>query len=271
MFQVGVTAGAARDVRVYYGDPYNAWTGITVKVEGNATPVVVDANVDRYGYVTLNGNDANSDGILDITIMGGVWVASGLDLATPGNLPAPASATATTLPAGGTRLDFNGASNDTIPGFTGVPATQTYTPAVGYGWIGGVNNFERAASPVPVGLTAQQYQLYRDGAYAIGTSTFAFAVPSGAPNTYSARAYVGDSYNNWPGITFQIEGNATIVSTNTTANPFWSYLLPGGSDVNGDGIVTITVSGGSLWVVNGFDIIRSPGVLPSSAGPSGSP
>ena len=271
VFQVGVTAGAARDVRVYYGDPYNAWTGITVKVEGNPTPVVVDANVDRYGYVTSNGNDANSDGILDITIMGGVWVASGLDLATPGNLPTPATPAATTLPAGGARLDFNGGANDTISGFTGVPATQTYTPAVGYGWIGGVNNFERASSPLPVGLTAPQYQLYRDGAYAIGTNTFAFAVPSGAPNTYSARAYVGDSYNNWSGITLQIEGNPTIVSTNTTANPFWSYLLTGGSDVNGDGIVTITVSGGSLWVVNGFDLIRSPGVLPASAGPAGSP
>ena len=270
VFRVGVAVGASREVRLYYGDPYTTWNGITVKVEGNATPVNVDSVLNRYGYVTQTGSDANADGLLDITIMGGVWVASGLDVAVPNNLPTPASAAATTLPPGGARLDFNGGSNDTIAGFTGVPARQAYTPAVGYGWVGGVNTFERAASPLPGGLTATQYQLYRDGAYGLGTSTFAFAVPVGAPNTFTARAYVGDSYNNWSGITFQMEGNPAIVSTNTTANPFWSYLLSG-SDANGDGIVTISVSG-PVWVVNGFDIIRSPGgVLPLSAGPAGSP
>jgi hypothetical protein len=113
--------------------------------------------------------------------------------------------------------------------------------------------------------------LYQDGAWGTGTNVFQVAVPVNATATYAARVYVGDSYNNWPNITLRIEGNPAVVNVDTTAHPFWSYLLGGGADANGDGLLTITVDG-PVWVINGIDV--KPGTtagLPASAGPAGSP
>lgn|GEM_PF-3554756 len=51
-FQIGVTAGASRDVRLYYGDPYTAWSGLSLQVEGSLTaPVNVDPAGARYDYM----------------------------------------------------------------------------------------------------------------------------------------------------------------------------------------------------------------------------
>src|SRR5207248_3197158 len=109
--------------------------------------------------------------------------------------------------------------------------------------------------------------------YGSGTGVFAVAVPTyPAGATYAARVYVGDSYTNWSGITLKIEGNPTPVSVDTVAHPFWSYVLGGGSDANGDGVLTVTVSGGPTWVVNGVEVAAGTlANLPASAGPGLAP
>ena len=154
-----------------------------------------------------------------------------------------------------------------------MPAGTLYTPGAGYGWQGGVaGGFDRGVASLPPSFTADQQSLYRDAAWGQGTGIFQFAVPMGAANTYAARVYVGDSYQNWGGIAVQLEGGS-VVSVDTAAHPFWSYLLSG-SDVNGDGVLTLTVTG-SVWVVNGIDIIQtagtSSGTLPASVGPGLAP
>ena len=263
IFEVGVATGAARDVRLYYGDPYTGWTGISVKVEGNPTAALVDSVVDRYGFVTLSGSDANSDGILDITVLGGVWVASGLDIATTGGLPAPATPAASPLTAGvGRRLEF---ASPAIAGFTSVSNSATYTPGTGFGWEAAVNSFSRPASQFPAGspLTPTQKQFYGNGAYNSGVSTFAIAVPLGAPGaTYSIRAYVADPYTTWQGISLQGEGTAAQTVSSSVSPPA-SVTITGIADLNGDGIITLTMNG-SPWVLNGLDVIDNTGVLPAA-------
>src|SRR5207248_407069 len=113
-FQVSAPAGSY-DVRVYVGDPYAPRQGITVTA-GSQT-VAVDPAASRFGYVTLYGVPA-SGGVVSFTVNGSVWVAAGVEVASAGGLPAPATPAAATLPAGGRRLDFNGASGDTAAGFT---------------------------------------------------------------------------------------------------------------------------------------------------------
>jgi glutamine cyclotransferase len=263
-FKLDLPAGSY-DVRVYIGDPYQVWAGITVTV-GTQT-VAVDPAASRFGYVTLFGVSPVA-GTLNVTINGSTWVAAGLEVATAGNLPAPATPTATTL-SGVLRLDVNGPSGDTLAGFTAAGGAP-YTPAAGYGWQGGVSTLERAAS-IP-GLTPAQAQLYRDAAWGQGTAVFQAAVPMGGANTYAARVYVGDSYQNWGGITLRMEGGP-LVNVDTAANPFWSYLLSG-ADVNGDGVLTITVTG-QVWVVNGIEVVQTAGTasgtLPPSIGPGAAP
>ncbi|HEY2910229.1 MAG TPA: hypothetical protein VGI99_08280, partial [Gemmataceae bacterium] len=264
-FEVAVTKGSSRDIRVYIGDPYNAWGGITVSAEGGSGPVAVDPVNDRFSYVTLSGSDANSDGILTIAVNGGVWVASGMDVATPGNLPAAASPppvvppppppppAANLLTPTGIRLDFDGPSVDTAPGFTSVRAAQAFSPSVGYGWQTSVAEFERTTASMPATLSPNQVSLFRDGDYGTNSGTFALAVTPG--DTATARIYIGDSYQNWQGITLSIEGNPTPITVNTTATPFGSYELDGGQDVNDDGIITITITGG-VWVMDGLDAVE---------------
>jgi hypothetical protein len=265
-FQVGVPNGSY-DVRVYVGDPYQAWQGITVTA--GPQMAAVDPAASRFGYVTLYGVPVTG-GLLGVTISanGYVWVAAGLEVATAGSLPAPATPASAVL-SGVRRLDFDGASADTLAGFTSA-AGAAYTPAVGYGWQGGVSTLERAAA-IP-GLTPAQAQLYRDAGWGQGTAVFQAAVPMGGANTYAARVYVGDSYQNWGGITLKMEGGA-VVSVDTAAHPFWSYLLSG-ADVNGDGVLTITVTG-QVWVVNGIEVVQTggtaSGTLPVSVGPGAAP
>ena len=266
-FEVAVTKGSSRDIRVYVGDPYNAWGGITISAEGGSGPVAVDPVNNRFSYVTLSGTDANNDGILTIAINGGVWVASGMDVATTGNLPAasspppvvppppPPPPAANLLSPTGIRLDFNGSSVDTAPGFTSVRSTQSFSPSVGYGWQTSVAEFERSTASMPGTLSANQVKLFRDGDYGTNSGTFALAVTPG--DSATARVYIGDSYQNWQGITLSIEGNPTPVTVNTTATPFNAYELDGGKDLNGDGIITITITGG-VWVMDGLDAVEGP-------------
>jgi hypothetical protein len=264
-FAVSVPKGSTDDVRVYVGDPYNAWSGITVSVEGNPTPAAVDGTIDRYGFVALTGTDSNDDGILDITINGGVWVASGMDIATTGHLPTPA--TLPTTPVSSTtptRLEF---ASSAISGFIAVPNTATYTPSAGYGWGYGVNSFVRPASMFPTGSTVVNKAFYGSGAWGEGATTFEFAVPLNSSATYSVQAYVTDPYNNWGGITLSGEGVGTsppvTASIGATA-PGTVIQLTGLKDVNGDGIITVTVNG-PVWVLNGLDIVQGAiGSLPTA-------
>ncbi len=257
-FEVSVPIGSTDDVRVYVGDPYNAWAGITVSVDGS-TPVAVDPVVDRFGYVTVTGvADTHDTGVVDITINGGIWVVSGVDVATTGGLPTPATGASNPIPATGTRLEF---ASTAISGFTSVSNTTVFTPGAQYGWSSPVSSFVRPASYFPAGspLTPTEMQFYGSAAYGSGTSTFEVAVQPGA--TYSIRAYVSDPYNAWTGITISAEGGTTVSAT-ATSNPPGMYTLTG-QDVNGDGILSITISG-PIWVLNGLDIVQSPNSLPAA-------
>jgi hypothetical protein len=260
-FQVGVALGASRDVRFYYGDPYSVWNGITVQVEGNLTPVTVDGTVDRYGYVQTSGFDANNDGILDIVVNGAVWVASGMDVATTGNLPTPANgAPNVMLP---NRLEF---ATSTIGGFAS--ALNVYTPATGYGWIGTApSSFVRPASMFPPGspLTPTQKQFYGSGAWGAGTAIFAIAVPltNPASTTYSMQVYVADPYFPWQATSFTGEGTATQ-TVDSSVSPPTVVTITGIKDLNHDGLITLTITGGAWWVVNGLDVVQDPTSLPAA-------
>lgn len=79
--------------------------------------------------------------------------------------------------------------------------------------------------------------------------------------TYSIQAYMADPYNAWQGITISAEGGTSVTAT-APVDPPGAYDLTG-KDVNGDGILTITISG-PIWVLNGIDIVQSPNLLPAA-------
>jgi len=182
--------------------------------------------------------------VLDITILGGVWVASGLDAAAPGSLPAPATPAASVSSL--RRLQF---ATSAIGGFDS--ALATYTPAAGFGWQSAVNSYVRPISMFPTGYTGNT-AFYGSGAWGMGSSTFQIAVAPYAPLAeYAIRAYLSDPYTNWAGIVLKGEGIASV-TTNAQVSPPQQVTLEGLRDVNGDGMITITVSS-SIWVMNGLD------------------
>jgi hypothetical protein len=226
-------------------------------VEG-AAAIDINATIDRFGYVSETGFDANSDGILDITILGGIWVASGIDVATPGNLPSPATGNPKTL-SGSARLEF---AASPISGFTS--ALNVYSPAIGFGWLAAPTSFVRSASMFPANspLTATEKQFYGSAAYGSGDAYFAIAVPAGNPNaTYSMQVYVADPYSAWQGITVQAEGTAAK-TVNASVSPPTVVTLTGIKDANGDGLIWLKVTG-STWVMNGIDVTADPIVPPA--------
>jgi hypothetical protein len=247
VFRIGVTPGAQRDVRLYFGDPYDAWPGVTVSIEGNPTPVTIDPVVDRYGFVTLRGTDSG-DGALDLTIhtnLGGIWVASGLDVATPGNLPAPVKPLGTAQSS--LKAQFADNTPPVEPGYTSVLGTGTYTPGTGYGWTSAVNLFERDPAQYPASTPFSSR-----GAWGQGSSTFAIAVNYFTPaTTYSLRAYLSDPYYNWNGITVSAEGSTTSTVSSNFATPT-TVDFANVRDLNGDGLVTFTISA-PIWVLNGLE------------------
>jgi hypothetical protein len=237
-------------VRLYYGDPYGTWD-VTLQVEGG-TPVQVNNNVDRYGFITATGTDANNDGVLDITILGGIWVAGGLDVAlaspTRENLPTPATTTGTL--AASQRLQF---AASTI-GSPWQSALGTYNTTNGFGWSTPVSSFVRPASMFPPGYSGDT-AFYGSAAWGQGSATFAIAVPltPAVGTTYSIRAYLSDPYTNWSGITLQGEtGPSTTVSSGVV--PATTADLLNLTDANGDGLITFTVTG-PVWVLNGVDFV----------------
>ena len=256
-FEVSVPAGSTDDVRVYVGDPYNAWAGITVSVDGG-TPVGVNAVAQRYGYVTLPGNAVPS-GLLSVTISGGIWVASGVEVATTGGLPTPATGATNPITATGTRLEFT--TGTVYSGFTAVSGSTLYSQGAQYGWASAVNEVVRPASEFPSSspLSAAGKTFYGSIAYGAGSSTFEIAVQPGA--TYSIQVYVSDPYNAWSGISISAEGGTTVTAA-ATSNPPGVYDLTG-QDVNGDGVLTITI-GAPTWVLNGIDIVQMGNPLPTA-------
>jgi hypothetical protein len=207
--------------------------------------------VDRYRFVTLRGSDANNDGVLDLTIhtnLGGIWVASGLDVATPGNLPAPAVPFGVTSPS--RRLQFADNTPPVESGFTSVLGTGTYTSGNGYGWNSAVNMFERDLLQYPASNA-----FYSRGAWGSGSSTFAIAVPPNsfsAGTTFSMRAYLSDPYANWGGITVSAEGGGSFTVSSNATTPTEVLFNNNVQDLNGDGLVTLTINA-SIWVLNGLD------------------
>ncbi|HEV3310496.1 MAG TPA: hypothetical protein VG815_08260, partial [Chloroflexota bacterium] len=263
-FEVSVPTGSTDDARVYVGDPYAAWGGITVSADGG-TPVAVDATIDRFGFVTVTATDIHDTGILDITVSGGIWVAAGMDVAQAGALPTPATGLANTnnLGAGGHEsLEFVNPPVTAVDGYTGVSSTTTYASAAGYGWESAVSPFSRPASEFPAlpALSATQKVFYGNGDWGQGSATFEVAVPLNSPSaTYSARLYISDPYANWPNIKVTGEGGTPVTLTSSVGG---FVTLNGLKDLNGDGILTITISSNGPWVINGMDIVQNPTSLP---------
>jgi len=262
-FEVRVPSGADRDVRVYIGDPYAA-RAESVSVEGNPVAVADDPVVARYGFVTAHGFDANNDGILDITINGGVWVASGIDIANTGSLPAPATIVPPTIPATGMRLEF--AANP-ISGFMPV-SSALYAPNEAYGWSSPVNYAVRAASMFGTisTLTAAEKQFYGSIASGSAPTTFQMAVPITPPSqssdTYLVRVYLADPYATWQNIALRTESMTSSITANSSVNPP-KFMDVSVQDLNRDGFISLTISGGT-WVINGLDAVKAPNNLPAA-------
>ena len=92
VFQVAVTPSQTNlAVRIYVGDSFMNWSGISLTVEGNTGGVVFpDTNANPFFSYVLAGSDSNGDGVWNISISSGdVWVVNGIDVATGGvgNLP----------------------------------------------------------------------------------------------------------------------------------------------------------------------------------------
>jgi hypothetical protein len=201
----------------------------------------------------VTATDTHDTGILDITISGGIWVAAGMDVTQTGDLPTPATGLANSLSGIG-RYEF---ASSAIGGFQS--ALNTYTPATGYGWESPVTTFARAASLFPASppLTPTEKQFYGTGAWGLTPGTFEIAVPLNQPSaTYSVRIYIADPYSNWPNITVAGEGGVKA-TMNSASDPPGYITLSGLKDVNGDGIITVTVSG-AVWVANGIDVVQGP-------------
>jgi autotransporter-associated beta strand protein len=106
-FEVQVTPGATYGIRVYIGDASYARDNIQVSAEGGASTVVPFVGVNQFASVILTGVDANSDGILAVTMQdtGGdpYWVINGMDVSAGGvgNLPGGAPLQAIGTGSGG--------------------------------------------------------------------------------------------------------------------------------------------------------------------------
>jgi hypothetical protein len=83
-FQVAVTPGGSYNVRVYVGDRSFARNNIQVTVEGALAQTVLPTTANQFRALTISGSDANSNGILTVTIvnLGGdpYWVINGMDV-----------------------------------------------------------------------------------------------------------------------------------------------------------------------------------------------
>jgi predicted outer membrane repeat protein len=185
--------------------------------------------------------------------------------AAQGSATNPAILNYTELPA--RRFDFNGSGNATAAGFIGVNSLGLYSATLGYGWQGAVSSFDRGSAPSQV-----TQALYRDGAYGgngpTGAGTFEFQVATGS--SINIRVYAGDQISARSNITVSAEGGASVPVPPTAAGSFTAVTLVG-TDTNGDGIITVTISEsvvGAQWVANGMDVWTTgndPGQAPQLA------
>ena len=70
VFRVAVTPNETNlAARLYVGDSYTNWAGITLTVEGNTgAPVAVNTSATPFGAYTLTGSDLNGDGRVDLAV-----------------------------------------------------------------------------------------------------------------------------------------------------------------------------------------------------------
>ncbi|QDU24182.1 beta strand repeat-containing protein [Urbifossiella limnaea] len=82
-FRVKVaTAGADFAVRYYVGDSYKKWPWIRLQVEGGTASGQLATNVNQYWSYVMFGKDQNSDGFLDVSVLGSAtWILNGIDVA----------------------------------------------------------------------------------------------------------------------------------------------------------------------------------------------
>jgi fibronectin type 3 domain-containing protein len=88
-FQIQVADGGDYDVRVYTGDRSFARDHLRIDVEGAATQTVSTAD-DEFKAITINGLDADGDGILTVTFTDGggdpYWTVNGVEIAAEDQL-----------------------------------------------------------------------------------------------------------------------------------------------------------------------------------------
>jgi hypothetical protein len=230
------------------------------------TIVSADADTHYAGtQVVVNGGAFSFQVQRPFSIGTPTFTAVSISGAAQGSATNPAILNYTELPA--RRFDFNGSGNATAAGFIGVNNLGLYSATLGYGWQAAVSSFDRGSAPSQV-----TQALYRDGA--IGNSgpasagTFEFQVATGS--SINIRVYVGDQTVARSNITVSAEGGASVPVPATAAGQFTAVTLVG-TDTNGDGIITVTVSesvAGAQWVANGMDVWTNgndPGQAPQLA------
>jgi hypothetical protein len=114
-----------------------------------------------------------------------------------------------------------------------------------------VGEFDRVAAPGSVALK-------RDGHWGSTGGPRTFSVQTAIGGTYEFRAYVGDNSYARDNIRFTPEGGSAVTAPATAAGSFTTVLF-GGTDMNADGKIDVTVSdlgGDPYWVVNGLDVAR---------------
>ncbi|MCL4205693.1 MAG: VCBS repeat-containing protein, partial [Pirellulaceae bacterium] len=156
------------------------------------------------------------------------------------------------------RFDFDGSPVQTQSGFTSVRGGTLYSAGNGFGWTAAVNEFVRDDGGISQpGLAS----LYRDGHWNSGSGTFQIQVAKNG--VYDVRVYTGDRSFARDQLWIDVEGAATK-TVSTAANEFKAITI-GGVDVDGNGILTVTIGDGGgdpYWTVNGIEIAAAGQLTP---------
>jgi len=217
---------------------------ITVGTDaGSVTAAAPDASDLYAGYQVLA--DDNGDFSFVLVPPGGGGSISIHSEEVTGQRAGSASAT---VPGPSSRrFDFNGYSNATQDGFTGLRGNKIYNATDGYGWQSTVYELDRGSA------NKASVDLYRDGHWGWQQKTFDIAVDSNL--RYDVRFYLGDASYARNQIQVAAEGGAWQTADSTAANSFTTVVI---SDIDPtDNVLSLSIRDGGgdpYWVINGLDV-----------------
>jgi hypothetical protein len=248
--------GTTVDAFTISGYTPQAWYTVSTTMGRVAT---ADAD-PRYAGVQVQ---APSSGTFEIQVQRGTGAGEATVRVEQVNGASRGSVTQQYVHAVWRRFDFNGSAADTqadtgepVKGWWNVRGGDVYSAAVGHGWNGAVNEFQRGAAGISEPLLAA---LYRDGHWQSAPRTFQVAVDP--EKTYDVRIHTGDRSFARNQLQVTVEGvEQPLVAT--AANEFKRIEVSGVTAE--DGILDIqiaNVGGDPYWVINGIEVAES-GELP---------